>query len=86
LVFYHETLAELYNYFIPYPIEKLHTSNRDHIALVSALRAHNVDEAVEVSRKHVDILHWTMVMGLALGGDPQGRNTRHNAMSKIAYF
>jgi len=24
---YHETLAELYGYFIPHPIEKLHTSN-----------------------------------------------------------
>ncbi|UTT70567.1 hypothetical protein NMQ03_05360 [Arthrobacter sp. DNA4] len=24
----HETLAALYDYFIPYPIEKLHTSNR----------------------------------------------------------
>ena len=62
---YHETLAELYDYFIPYPIEKLHTSNRDHIALVAALRARNVEEAVEVSRKHVDILHRTMFMGLS---------------------
>ncbi|WP_323809236.1 amino acid permease [Arthrobacter sp. CDRTa11] len=62
---YHETLAELYDYFIPYPIEKLHTSHRDHIALVVALRARNVEEAVEVSRKHVDILHRTMFMGLA---------------------
>jgi DNA-binding GntR family transcriptional regulator len=64
---YHETLAELYDYFIPYPIEKLHTSNRDHIALVAALRARNVEEAVEVGRKHVDILHRTMFMGLAQG-------------------
>ena len=50
---YHETLAELYDYFIPYPIEKLHKSNQDHIALVAALRAGKVEEAVEVSRKHV---------------------------------
>lgn len=64
---YHETLAELYDYFIPYPIEKLHRSNRDHIALVAAFRARNVEEAVEVSRKHVDILHRTMFMGLARG-------------------
>jgi DNA-binding FadR family transcriptional regulator len=62
---YHETLAELYDYFIPYPIEKLHTSNQDHIALVAALRARRVEEAVELSRKHVDILHRTMFMGLA---------------------
>lgn len=65
---YHETLAELYDYFIPYPIEKLHKSNRDHIALVAALRAHRVKEAVELSRKHVDILHRTMFMGLAENG------------------
>ncbi|WP_251041580.1 FadR/GntR family transcriptional regulator [Arthrobacter sp. ISL-30] len=63
----HETLAELYDYLIPYPIEKLHTSSRDHIALVAALRAGNVEEAVEFSRKHVDILHRTMFMGLTGG-------------------
>jgi DNA-binding FadR family transcriptional regulator len=62
---YNEALAELYDYFIPYPIEKLHKSNHDHIALVAALRAGNIEEAVEVSRKHVDILHRTMFMGLA---------------------
>ena len=52
---YHETLAEHYAYFIPYPIESLHKSNCDHVALVAALRASDVQEAVEVSRKHVDI-------------------------------
>ncbi|MGN7198571.1 FCD domain-containing protein [Arthrobacter sp. SAFR-044] len=62
---YHQTLAELYDCFIPYPIEKLHTSNLDHIALIAALRAGRVEEALEVSRKHVDILHRTMFMGLA---------------------
>ncbi|NKX54304.1 FadR/GntR family transcriptional regulator [Arthrobacter mobilis] len=62
---YNETLAELYGYFIPYPIELLHRSNRDHIALVAALQAGDVAAAVEVSRRHVDILHRTMFMGLA---------------------
>ena len=65
---YHETLAELYAYFIPYPIELLHKSNCDHVALVAALRAGNVQEAMEVSRKHVDILHRTMFMGLTDDG------------------
>lgn len=32
---YHEALAELYAYFIPYPIELLHKSNCDHVALVA---------------------------------------------------
>ena len=66
---YHEALAELYAYFIPYPIELLHKSNCDHVALVAALRAGDVQEAVEVSRKHVDILHRTMFMGLANGAN-----------------
>lgn len=65
---YHETLAELYAYFIPYPIELLHKSNCDHDALVAALRAGDGNEAVEISRKHVDILHRTMFMGLTAGG------------------
>jgi DNA-binding GntR family transcriptional regulator len=65
---YHETLSELYAYFIPYPIELLHKSNFDHVALVAALRAGDVQHAVELSRKHVDILHGTMFMGLTKGG------------------
>ena len=65
---YHETLAELYDYFIPYPIERLHESNRDHIAIVAALRAGDGNAAVEVARQHVDVLHRTMFMGLAGGG------------------
>jgi DNA-binding GntR family transcriptional regulator len=65
---YHETLTELYAYFIPYPIELLHKSNCDHVALVAALRAGDVEEAAEVSWKHVDVLHRTMSMGLVQGG------------------
>ncbi|GAB3568391.1 FCD domain-containing protein [Arthrobacter alkaliphilus] len=64
---YNEALAELYAYFIPYPIEFLRESNRDHIALVNALRAGDDRAAVEVSRRHVDVLHKTMFMGLSSG-------------------
>ena len=64
---YHETLAELYAYFIPHPIELLHKSNCDHVALVAALRAGHGDEAVEIACKHVDILHRTMFMDLTEG-------------------
>ncbi|NKX49646.1 FadR family transcriptional regulator [Arthrobacter deserti] len=67
---YNETLAELYAYFIPYPIEQLHRSNRDHMALVAALQAGDAAAAVEVSRRHVDILHRTMFMGLAAAAPP----------------
>ncbi|WP_411375686.1 FadR/GntR family transcriptional regulator [Arthrobacter sp. MPF02] len=64
---YHQTLAELYDYFIPYPIDLLHKSNQDHIELVKALREGDTGTAVEVARRHVDILHRTMFMGLAEG-------------------
>jgi DNA-binding FadR family transcriptional regulator len=69
---YNEILAELYAYFIPYPIEFLHESNRDHVALVRALRAGDYCGAVEVSRRHVDVLHKTMFMGLAGGAGQAG--------------
>jgi DNA-binding GntR family transcriptional regulator len=42
--------------------------NCHHVALVAALRAGDGDEAVEIARKHVDILHRTMFMGLTDGG------------------
>lgn len=64
---YHETLTELYAYFIPYPIEVLHQSNCDHKKLVAALRVGDSAGAVEISRKHVDNLHRTMFMGLTDG-------------------
>jgi len=64
---YLEALGELYEYFIPYPIESLHSSNQDHIQLVAALREGRVQAAVEISRRHVDTLHRTMFMGLVDG-------------------
>ncbi|MGA7203096.1 MAG: FCD domain-containing protein, partial [Specibacter sp.] len=67
---YYEALAELYEFFIPYPIESLHASNQDHISLVAAMRDGRTEDAVEVSRRHVDTLHRTMFMGLVDGGGP----------------
>jgi len=61
-VVYHQNLAEPYATSPP-TIEKLHTSILDQIAPVAAPRAGRVEEAWEVSRKHVDILHRTMFMG-----------------------
>ncbi|WP_231511318.1 FadR/GntR family transcriptional regulator [Arthrobacter sp. UNC362MFTsu5.1] len=65
---YHDTLAELYEHFIPNPIEMLHKSNCHHVTLVAALRTGDGNEAVDIARKHVDVLHLTMFMGLAKGG------------------
>lgn len=64
---YLEALMDLYEYFIPYPIENLHASNQDHVQLVAALRGGRVQAAIEVSRRHVDTLHRTMFMGLVDG-------------------
>lgn len=61
---YHRILAELYAYFLPYPIRELHAANADHIELVAALRTNDAIRAVEISRRHVDVLHRTMFMGL----------------------
>jgi DNA-binding FadR family transcriptional regulator len=64
---YATVLTELYEHFIPYPIEALHRANRDHIALVQALRRRNVQESVDLARAHVDVLHNTMFMELSKG-------------------
>lgn len=61
---YHRILTELYAYFLPYPISELHAANADHVELVAALRRKDVVRAVEVSRRHVDVLHGTMFMAL----------------------
>ncbi|GAB3519619.1 pyruvate dehydrogenase complex transcriptional repressor PdhR [Arthrobacter monumenti] len=57
-------LTELYEYFVPYPIEDLHRANEDHVALVAALIRHDVSAAVELARSHVETLHHTMFMEL----------------------
>lgn len=61
---YQHSLEELYAFFVPYPIEELHRANRDHAALTTALRGGDVVTAAEISKKHVDTLHRTMVVGL----------------------
>lgn len=62
---YNEALTELYEHFIPYPIEALHRANEDHIALVAALMRRDVAGAVEIARTHVETLHRTMFMELS---------------------
>lgn len=71
---YNDVLTDLFEYFIPYPIDRLHVSNQDHIELVRALRDGQVEAAVEVSRRHVDTLHRTMFMGLVDGNGTQPRS------------
>lgn len=61
---YADVLGELYGYFLPYPVEFLRESNREHAALVDALTRQDPADAVELTCKHVEALHETMFVGL----------------------
>ncbi|AMD55072.1 glc operon transcriptional activator [Mycolicibacterium fortuitum subsp. fortuitum DSM 46621 = ATCC 6841 = JCM 6387] len=61
---YCDVLHGLYRYFIPYPIDYLRQSNREHAQLVEALRRRDSRAASEIARNHVLTLHQTMYVGL----------------------
>jgi GntR family transcriptional repressor for pyruvate dehydrogenase complex len=61
---YEIVLRDLYCYYLPYPMELLQASNREHAALVAALAAQDPDAAAKVTRGHVAELHRTMFVGL----------------------
>jgi DNA-binding FadR family transcriptional regulator len=58
---YNEVLHDLYRYYLPYPISYLRSSNQEHLALVKAIDAHDPVAAVEVTCRHVEALHHTML-------------------------
>jgi DNA-binding FadR family transcriptional regulator len=58
---YADALHELYRYFLPYPIEYLRSSNQDHRALVQAITDQDPAAAVDVTCRHVEALHHTMI-------------------------
>jgi DNA-binding FadR family transcriptional regulator len=60
---YRQVLSDLYAYFIPYPIDRLHRANEDHVRIVEAIRAHDPIAAVDHMRAHVQVLHHTMYVG-----------------------
>jgi len=61
---YGAVLRELYRYYLPYPMEALRESNKEHRRLIDALRRKDAAEAGEVARRHVVVLHNSMFMGL----------------------
>ncbi|MDQ8707981.1 FCD domain-containing protein [Streptomyces sp. LHD-70] len=61
---YGAVLRELYRYYLPYPLEALRASNTEHRRLLDALRRKDAAEAGEVARRHVEVLHRTMFVGL----------------------
>jgi DNA-binding GntR family transcriptional regulator len=66
---YGPVLRELYRYYLPYPLDYLRESNREHAELVEALTGRDPLRAVEVTRRHVQTLHQTMFVGL-IGSQP----------------
>src|SRR5690606_36041063 len=61
---YGATLRELYRYYLPYPLEYLRESNAEHRALVEAVAGRDPIAAADVARRHVEVLHETMFVGL----------------------
>ncbi len=62
---YGVALRDLYRYYLPYPLDYLRESNREHRDLVDALAEHDPVRAVGVAHAHVATLHESMFVGLA---------------------
>ncbi|MEU0737931.1 FCD domain-containing protein [Streptomyces sp. NPDC006134] len=69
---YGAVLRELYRYYLPYPMAALRDSNREHRELLDALRRKDAAAAGEAARRHVEVLHRTMFVGLMGGGGTAG--------------
>ncbi|GAA4193070.1 GntR family transcriptional regulator [Streptosporangium oxazolinicum] len=61
---YGSIVRELYRYYLPFPLDYLRESNRGHAELVASLAEGDPLKAVEVTRRHVEVLHRTMFVGL----------------------
>jgi DNA-binding FadR family transcriptional regulator len=61
-------LHALYRYYLPYPIEYLRESNDEHRELLDAMQRGDVAGAVQSIRRHVEVLHRTMFVGLMADG------------------
>lgn len=60
---YRDVLAQLYTYFIPYPIGRLRRANEDHARIIQAIRDRDPVGAVDQMREHLQVLHRTMYVG-----------------------
>lgn len=68
----HERVAqELYGYFVPYPMAYLRESNREHHALLTAVRRGDAQRAADIAREHVLELKRSMY----IAEHPSGRNS-----------
>jgi DNA-binding FadR family transcriptional regulator len=65
---YGGVLRDLYRYYLPYPMEALRESNREHRELVEAVRRRDAGAATGVAQRHVEVLRSTMFIGLVEDG------------------
>lgn len=61
---YQTTYEMLARYFLPYPLNRLDGSHREHRAIVEALRAGDGSRAAAITREHVGSLRRDMFMAL----------------------
>ncbi len=78
---YAAVMHELYQFYLPYPVDYLRSSNDEHRQLLDALAAGDVDAACAVACTHVRTLHDTMFIGLlkakrGRAGAPTSRSRR----------
>lgn len=59
-----EVLSQLYQYFLPYPIEYLRESNAEHQRILDAVRSGDTTTAIAECQAHIRVLHETMFTGL----------------------
>ncbi|MGX4689366.1 FadR/GntR family transcriptional regulator [Streptomyces sp. JNUCC 63] len=67
---YGVVLRELYQYYLPYPLEPLRNSNSEHRDLVEAVAAGDCAGAARIARQHVETLRRTMFVGLVENAEP----------------
>lgn len=60
---YRELYARLTAYFVPYPIDRLHASNRQHASILEAIGARDAGAAARSAAEHVAALHEDMFIG-----------------------
>lgn len=73
---YAAVMQELYQFYLPYPVEYLHSSNDEHRRLLDALAGGDVVGACAVACTHVQTLHDTMFIGLLKSRDGRAATSR----------
>ncbi|MFI6283370.1 FadR/GntR family transcriptional regulator [Streptomyces sp. NPDC051018] len=64
VVSYDDVMRDLHRYYLPYPLDALRASNREHRELLAALRRRDAAAAARIAERHVRTLHDSMFVGL----------------------